>query len=202
MRDDRSLTALLERCQARAAAAGGTVEVSAAAEGETIEVLPGDRVPVAESRGGVSATPLPSPDDERPATILVADDAADVVLTVQAMLAPEGYKLITCSDGKAALQLAIQHLPDLVLLDWQMPEMDGIEVCRALRRAAEPRLRAVPIVMLTSMMTAEHTETGFAAGATDYLTKPASVAVLRSKVQQWVMRTRQARARWESGREG
>ena len=80
-----------------------------------------------------------------------------------------------------------------------MPVQDGISVCQTLRGDAHFRVRAVPVVFLTSMASADQTATAFTAGATDFLTKPFTASHLRAKVQQWLLRSRQARLRWESG---
>jgi DNA-binding response OmpR family regulator len=75
-------------------------------------------------------------------------------------------------------------------MDWNMPARDGIEVCRALRTDSDPRLRDVPVVLLTARVRAEDTAAGFAAGATDYLTKPFKPTHVRSRVHAWLLRHR------------
>jgi two-component system phosphate regulon response regulator PhoB len=81
----------------------------------------------------------------------------------------------------------LEH-PALVLLDWQMPGADGMEVTRALRADGDPALRCVPVVLITAQGGAENTAAGFAAGVTDYLTKPFVLANVRARVQAWLLR--------------
>jgi len=92
-------------------------------------------------------------------------------------------------DGESALQIARAERPDLILLDWILPGRDGLEVCRALRAESDPKLRDVPVVLITAQTEPEHIAAGFAAGATDYLTKPFRVAHVRSRVRGWLLRT-------------
>jgi two-component system phosphate regulon response regulator PhoB len=75
-------------------------------------------------------------------------------------------------------------------MDWQMPGRDGLEVCRALRAETDPQLRDMPVVLLTAQTKDEHIEAGFAAGVTDYLTKPFYPAYVRSRVREWLLRKR------------
>src|SRR4030095_11801394 len=82
-------------------------------------------------------------------------------------LRPEGYRLLSASDGDAALEIARAERPDLLLLDWNMPGRNGLEVGRVLRAEPDPELRDVPVVLLTAQVEAEDTAAGFAAGGTD-----------------------------------
>jgi DNA-binding response OmpR family regulator len=95
---------------------------------------------------------------------------------------------VTASDGEAALRLARLERPDLILLDWQMPSSDGMEVTRRLRNELDPALRDVPVVLITAQSGPENTAAGFAAGVTDYLTKPFRPAHVRARVQAWLLR--------------
>ena len=104
------------------------------------------------------------------------------------MLEPDGFRVVTAPDGPAALQAVSAEKPALILLDWQMPGADGIEVTRAVRGHEDPALRDVPIVLITSQAGAENTAAGFAAGVTDYLTKPFRPAHVRARVQAWLLR--------------
>jgi DNA-binding response OmpR family regulator len=92
--------------------------------------------------------------------------------------------------GETALQMARTERPSLLLIDWQMPGRDGLEVCRALRAETDPQLRDMPVVLLTAQSKDEHVAAGFAAGVTDYLTKPFYPAYVRSRVREWLLRTR------------
>jgi two-component system phosphate regulon response regulator PhoB len=104
-------------------------------------------------------------------------------------LRSEGFRLLTANDGDAALAIARLERPDLLLLDWNMPGRDGLEVCRALRAEDDPGLRHVPIVLLTAQAREEDTAAGFAAGVTDYVTKPFKPAHVRARVHAWLMRS-------------
>jgi DNA-binding response OmpR family regulator len=105
-------------------------------------------------------------------------------------LRPEGFDLLTASDGDAALYLARAEHPDLILLDRNMPGCDGLTVCRALRAESDSRLREVPIVLITAQASAQDMEEGFAAGVTDYLTKPFTGPQVRTRARAWLLRAR------------
>src|SRR5262249_29956579 len=87
-------------------------------------------------------------------------------------LEQDGFRVVTASDGEAALRLARLERPDLILLDWQMPNADGMEVTRRLRNEPDPALRDVPVVLITAQSGPENTAAGLAGGVTDYLTEP------------------------------
>ena len=87
-----------------------------------------------------------------------------------------------------ALEIARATRPDLMLLDWMLPGLDGLEVCRELRADADPRLRDLPVVLLTGHAGDDNAAIGFAAGVTDYVTKPFSPAYIRSRVHTWLLR--------------
>ena len=120
------------------------------------------------------------------ARILVAEDDPDVGPLLEEVLEEDGYEVLRATDGAEAVRLAEQHTFDLILLDVEMPTLDGIAACRALR--ADPRLEAVPIVMLTARTGEDDLAEGFAEGATDYMTKPFAVAQLRARVRSWLTR--------------
>ncbi|HEV8615746.1 MAG TPA: response regulator [Methylomirabilota bacterium] len=187
IRDDAAIDRLVDVCRARAAGVGSPLEVFAAAEGQGIDLEPagkGSGLAPASTRDPL----LSSAASARPATILIADDDAEVVSLLSDALAPGGFRLLCAFDGETALALARSELPDLILLDWSMPRRDGLQVCRAVRDAEEPRLRGVPVVLLTARTTAEDTQTGFKAGATDYIVKPFKPAHVRSRVESWLLR--------------
>ena len=122
-------------------------------------------------------------------TVLVVDDDADTLQSLLDTLEPQGLRLLSASDGARALATAQAERPDLILLDWSMPEMSGLEVCRALRASSEPALRDVPVVFLTAFGQQADLVAGFEAGATDYVTKPFSAAHVRSRVRSWLLRS-------------
>ena len=121
-------------------------------------------------------------------TILVADDDPAIVMLLRATLESDGFRVVTANDGNAALDLARAERPALLLLDWQMPGASGVEVTRALRGDANPEVRALPVVLITAQSGAENTAAGFAAGVTDYLTKPFRPAHVRARVRTWLLR--------------
>ena len=104
--------------------------------------------------------------------VLIADDEESVVELVRVTLEDARVRVIAAHDGVAALALADEIAPDLVLLDVNMPGHDGVDVCRRLR--ADARFARTPIVMLTAAARPEDVRRGLEAGATEYLTKPFS----------------------------
>ena len=117
----------------------------------------------------------------QPAIILVVDDAAANRETLSALLETQDYQLVEAADGSAALRLAAETPPDLVLLDVMMPGMDGYEVCRRLR--ADARLAEVPVIMVTALDDEASRLAGITAGADDFVTKPFNRAELRARVR-------------------
>jgi CheY-like chemotaxis protein len=100
--------------------------------------------------------------------ILFADDDTSIQEITKTILTKEGYAVVVATDGKEALELAKQEKPDLALLDFSMPFMDGIEVCKELRKGAETR--DIPIIMVTAYPNEK--EAALSAGAIDFLSKP------------------------------
>ena len=188
LHDDDAVDRLLDVCRARAAAAGSSLEILAAAEGQVVEL---ERTTELEA---VSPPVLPVPAaaaTRPPATILIVDDEPAVITVLVEALAPIGFRLLTATDGDTALAVARAERPDLVLLDWDMPGgRDGLEVCRELRGDADSRLRTVPVVMLTAHTEAEETAAAFEAGVTDYVIKPFKLAHIRSRIETWLLRSR------------
>jgi CheY-like chemotaxis protein len=190
LRTDEAVDRMVEVCRRRAAAAGGGLEVIAAAEGQAIELTAPVKSRTRPASSGAAPAPVePARLTPGAKTVLIADDNPDILRLLAMTLRPEGFRLLTAGDGEAALALARLERPDLVLLDWNMPGRDGLEVCRALRAEDDPRLRHVPIVLLTAQTRAEDTAAGFAAGATDYMTKPFKPAHVRARVQAWLLRS-------------
>jgi CheY-like chemotaxis protein/phosphoribosyl 1,2-cyclic phosphodiesterase len=185
-RDDDAMDRIVAGCGERVRARGGDLEVFGAAEGQVIE-LP-ERQP--RRAGGVDDTARRmTVGGVGPKTVLIVDDAPDVLSVLMRTLQSEGYRLLSADDGESALRIARAERPDLILLDWILPVRDGLEVCRTLRAERDPKLRDVPIVLITAQTEPEHVAAGFAAGATDYLTKPFKVAHVRSRVRGWLLRT-------------
>src|SRR5439155_5016544 len=102
-----------------------------------------------------------------PALILVVDDVADNVEILQLRLESQGYEVITAGDGEEALATVRAKLPDLLLLDIQMPKLDGIETVKRLK--ADAALPFTPVIMVTARADAKYVVAGLEAGGDDYL---------------------------------
>ena len=186
LRDDAALDQLVETCRQRAVAGG--LDVFAAAEGQTIELA--ERKAAAPRAARQPKAAIAKVVGAASATILLVDDDPDIVRLLTMTLRPEGFRLLSASDGNTALEIARAEKPDLLLLDWKMPRRDGLEVCRTLRAESDPRLRDVPVVLLTAQVEAADTAAGFAAGVTDYVIKPFKPAHIRARVHAWLLRKR------------
>jgi two-component system alkaline phosphatase synthesis response regulator PhoP len=119
-------------------------------------------------------------------TILLVDDEQDILEIVGYNLGQEGYQIITASDGKEAIAKAKKHLPQLIIMDVMMPEMDGMEACENIRKL--PELSNVIITFLTARSEDYSQVAGFDAGADDYITKPIKPKLLVSKVKALLRR--------------
>ena len=117
--------------------------------------------------------------------VLVADDEPNIVRILTAYLQREGFDVLTAGSGDIALELALARVPDLVVLDLMLPGLDGIEVCRELRRRSE-----IPVLMLTARSEDSDKLVGLAVGADDYVTKPFNAAEVVARVQAILRRTR------------
>jgi CheY-like chemotaxis protein len=112
--------------------------------------------------------------------VLVADDNADILGLVTAVLERSGYEVVAVSDGAQALASVDKRKPDLAVLDITMPEIDGLEVLRRLR--ADTRTNGLPVVLLTAQVQEADVDLGFATGASAYLKKPFSPRELTERV--------------------
>jgi len=112
------------------------------------------------------------------ATVLVADDDRKITDMLRRTLAYEGYEVLTAADGAEALGVARDHHPDLIVLDWMMPGIDGIEVARRIRAADR-----IPILMLTARDAVEDRIAGLDTGADDYLVKPFDFGELLARLR-------------------
>ncbi|MDD5581881.1 MAG: response regulator [Candidatus Marinimicrobia bacterium] len=113
--------------------------------------------------------------------ILVVDDEENIRKLVQYNLVLDGHEVILAEDGKEGLEKARQEMPDLILLDIMMPEMDGLEVCSRLKK--DPEMRDIPIFMLSAKGQMKDLEDAFEAGADNYITKPFDVDKLSEIIQ-------------------
>lgn len=124
--------------------------------------------------------------DKRNIKILLVDDEPDILEIVGYNLSNEGYQILTAENGVEALKKAKKELPQLIILDVMMPEMDGIETCERIRE--NPDLKDTVITFLTARGEDYSQVAGFDAGADDYITKPIKPKVLVSKVKALLRR--------------
>jgi two-component system, OmpR family, response regulator MprA len=120
--------------------------------------------------------------------ILIVEDDPAILKVLQRSLAYEGYAVDIATDGRTGLNLAHDHHPDLVILDWMLPGMDGLEVCRRLRLQG-----GLPILMLTAKDTIQDRVQGLDAGADDYIVKPFNLDELTARIRALLRRTQTER---------
>ncbi|MTW13752.1 diguanylate cyclase [Pseudoduganella eburnea] len=130
-------------------------------------------------------------DQARNGRLLIVDDAMENIQILNHVLGEE-HEVLFAMNGVKALELARQHRPDLILLDAVMPEMDGYEVCAALRATED--LRDIPVIFVTALTTPEDETRALEAGAVDFITKPFNVAVVRARVRTHLTLKRQSDA--------
>jgi len=121
------------------------------------------------------------------ATILLVEDERELARVIARELESEGYGVIQAAAGQEALELHARRRPDLVILDWMLPGLDGLEVLRRIRRAEEAGA-AVPVLMLTARREEIDRVVGLEVGADDYLTKPFSMRELIARVRALLRR--------------
>lgn len=121
--------------------------------------------------------------------ILIIEDDEAILKVLRRVLTYEGYQVDTALDGQSGLNLVRDVLPDLIVLDWMLPGMDGLEVCRRLRATG-----SVPILMLTAKDTIQDRVQGLDAGADDYLIKPFELDELLARIRALLRRTQTDRA--------
>ncbi len=118
--------------------------------------------------------------------VMIVEDETALVTVLRYNLEKEGYRVCEATDGEEALTVFAESAPDLLLLDWMLPTMSGIEVCRQIRR--KPGNREVPILMLTARGEEADKVRGLEIGADDYVTKPFSVPELMARVKAHLRR--------------
>lgn len=121
---------------------------------------------------------------DRKRKILLVDDSNTALMVERLLLGGASYDIVTARDGREAVEKAAVERPDLILMDVMMPNMTGIEACRALR--AMPSTRDIPIILVTTRGEPENVGRGLASGCSDYITKPIDGAELMAKVRQYV----------------
>ncbi len=122
--------------------------------------------------------------------VLVVEDEADIVTLLKYNLEKEGFRVNAASDGEEALLLAGEQTPNIVLLDWMLPLMSGLEVCRQMRRNS--KMRDIPIIMLTARGEEADRVRGLNSGADDYITKPFSPTELVARMRAVLRRAHPA----------
>ena len=125
-------------------------------------------------------------------TILIVEDEAAIIAMLRYNLEREGYRIVEARDGEEALIVAAEETPDLILLDWALPNLSGIEVCRRLRTRSETR--NTPIIMLTARGEESDRIRGLDTGADDYVVKPFSVTEMSARIRAVLLRIRPALA--------
>lgn len=119
--------------------------------------------------------------------ILIVEDEVGLVTLLKYNLEKQGYETLVCMDGKNVLTTALTEKPDLILLDWMLPNIQGIDLCREMRKTYE--LRTVPIIMLTARGEESDKVKGLSYGADDYIVKPFSVPELMARIMALLRRT-------------
>ena len=120
--------------------------------------------------------------------ILVVEDEDALSTLLQYNLDKEGYDVVVAGDGEEALTLVSERLPDIIILDWMLPKISGIEVCRRLRQRSESR--NVPIIMLTARGEESDRIRGLDTGADDYIVKPFAMSELSARIRAVLRRIR------------
>lgn len=131
----------------------------------------------------------PNETDEAP-VVLVAEDDEDLRKYLVLQLSAS-YKVIEAANGRAALELALEKFPDIILSDVMMPEMNGLEFCEQVK--SNPKLAHIPFVMLTAKVLDEHIKEGYSVLADDYILKPFNITVLKAKVESIIKNREQLR---------
>ena len=119
--------------------------------------------------------------------VLVVDDEENIRMLVKFNLEKAGYEVLEASDGNKAIETAVNSTPDIVILDLMLPGIDGLEVCRNLKR--HPRTAALPIIMLTAKSDEIDRVIGLELGADDYMTKPFSQRELVARIKAVLRRS-------------
>ena len=112
--------------------------------------------------------------------VLVVDDTKDILVVVSKRLQSWGYEPFTADSGEEGLRIAMEQIPDLILLDIMMPKMKGRDVCAKLK--ADPKTEKIPVIFLTALGLADHIKAGMDLGADDYIVKPFEPADLKARI--------------------
>lgn len=128
-------------------------------------------------------------------TVLIIEDESALVTMLSYNLEKEDFYVLSAGDGEKGVTLAVTHKPSIILLDWMLPGMSGIEVCRKLRQRSETK--DTPIIMLTARGEEADKVKGLSVGADDYMTKPLSVPELVARMQAILRRTQPSQQKGE-----
>ena len=131
------------------------------------------------------------------ATVLLVEDTLELARLVERELTGEGYRVLLAQDGLRALDLHARERPDVIILDWMLPKLNGLEVLRRLRQDS-----AVPVLMLTARGEEADRVLGLEVGADDYLTKPFSMRELVARIRALLRREERLRETLRADREG
>jgi len=116
--------------------------------------------------------------------ILLVDDSNTILMMERMILTKGPYDLLTANNGEEAVAQALNHRPDLILMDVVMPKMNGFEACRRIR--GEVSIKDTPIIMVTTRGEVQNVESGFESGCNDYVTKPINGAELMAKLKTYL----------------
>jgi phosphate regulon transcriptional regulator PhoB len=130
---------------------------------------------------------------QRLGRVLLVEDEGDVAELIRYNLSKEGYDVVLTSNGNDALRLAREHRPDVLLLDIMVPQLNGWEVCRRLKK--DPELASIPVIMVSGRVEEGDKVLGFEVGADDYVTKPFSPRELIARIRAVLRRGRPADAK-------
>ncbi len=130
--------------------------------------------------------------DEQPLTILIVEDDRDISDLLRAAFEAEGYRVRSVGDGRSALAALEDELPDVLLLDLMLPDIDGLELCARVRERP-PTAPYLPVIMLTALDTPAYKQLGFERGADDYVTKPFDLSEVLARVRVWGATSRRIR---------
>src|SRR4051812_7981240 len=127
--------------------------------------------------------------------VLVVEDEPALATMLRYNLEKQGFRVEEATDGQEALTRIAEEKPDLVLLDWMLPVMSGIEVCRQIRR--RPETRTLPVIMVTARVEDSDAVRGLNTGADDYITKPFGIEALLARIRALLRRSGAVQAKGE-----
>jgi phosphoribosyl 1,2-cyclic phosphodiesterase/CheY-like chemotaxis protein len=185
LRDDDFIDRMLESIRAKLEEGASPLKIFAASEGQVVEV----ESPISKDSGhhttGFQAkTPIEPALVER--SVLLGSVDANITAMLSEAIRAEGIRVRFVSDGGAARKLIAQDRPSLVMLEHDLPHIDGLEICRVIRTELVADESKLPIVLVA---TREDPQAGLAAGVTDWLVKPFTTSYVRTKVRAWILRT-------------